>query len=123
MNKITLAACGIDCNECGQYKVTAHHDIKAAQSLVAWFQSRGWIGENESAEAVMKKAPLCNGCRDKTGACFCGSCNLRTCCEERQLSHCCECGDFPCDTYINWIGGLAHHKKAMEYLMPLKENT
>lgn len=127
MDKLKLAACGVDCSVCGQYKVTTEHDMKAAESLVGWFRSRGWIGKDENAETVMKKAPLCRGCWDKTAAVFwegsgsCGSCGLRECCEEKHINHCGECGVFPCKHYIEWIDNLEHHKKAMEYLMSLKQ--
>ena len=115
-----MAACGIDCNECGQYKVTAFHDVQAAESLVPWFKSQGWIEKSEGAEAVLKKAPLCNGCWDKTGVVFCpGNC-LRTCCEEKNIDHCGECPEFPCERYNKWIAGLEHHQKAMEHLMALR---
>jgi general stress protein 26 len=125
MKRLNIAACGIDCNECGQYKVTAERDIKAAESLVEWFKSRGWIGENEGAEAVMKKSPLCKGCWNFTDDCFfkegCGSCNIRVCCKEKQINHCGECIDFPCDDYMEYVGNAEHHKKAMEYLLSLRK--
>lgn len=128
MNKLRMAACGVDCNECGQYKVTMEHDLKAAESLVEWFRSQGWIGKNENAEAVMEKAPLCKGCWDKTDVFWhlsgsCGDCGLRICCEERQLNHCGECGDFPCEEYKEWVDNLDHHQKAMEYLLSLKQTA
>ena len=126
MDKLRLAACGIDCNECGQYKVTSEHDLKEAEDLVYWFRSMGWIGQDEDAEAVMKKAPLCKGCWNITNDCFwkCGGgCGLRICCEERQINHCGECGDFPCEDYMKFgDDGLSHHKKAMERLLSLREN-
>lgn len=122
-----LAACGVDCNKCSQYKVTMEQDLKAAESLVGWFRSQGWIGENEGAEAVMKKAPLCKGCWDITDDCFwscgCGNRDFRICCKEKQINHCGECVEFPCDDYKNWVDGLEHHEKAMEYLLSLKSNT
>ena len=123
MNKLRLAACGVDCAECGSYKVTIEHDIKAAESLVDWYKGQGWIGENEGAEAVMKKNPLCKGCWNITDDCFwkcgCGNIDFRICCEEKKINHCGECADFPCNKYIDWIGELEHHKKAMEYLMSI----
>ena len=55
MNKKKLAACGIDCTECGSYKVTMEQDLNAAEHLVEWYRSMGWIEENEGAESVIKK--------------------------------------------------------------------
>ena len=123
-NRHKLAACGIDCNECGQYKVTFFQDIDSAEGLVPWFRSMDWIKKNDGAEAVLKKSPLCKGCWaiSNDRAHFCADCFLRKCCEERQLNHCGECGDFPCAEYIKFVGNLDHHKKAMEYLLSLNKN-
>jgi len=122
-----MAACGIDCTECAQYKVTTEQDLKAAESLAEWFRGQGWIGENEGAEAVMKKAPLCYGCWDITEECFwqcgCGSRDFRSCCKEKQISHCGECCDFPCGHYKEWVSWTEHHEKAMEHLLSLNANT
>lgn len=126
MPVLRMAACGVDCNECAQYKVTKENDWKAAEALAPWFRSQGWIGENEGAEAVMKKAPLCNGCWDITDDCLwkcgCGSIDFRICCEERKINHCGECDDFPCKHYVKWVDWGEHHKKAMEHLLSLKAN-
>ena len=126
MTKLKLAACGIDCSICAQYKVTVEHDLNAAESLLEWFKGQGWIGKNEGGEAVMKKAPLCKGCWNITEDCFwkcgCGSKDFRICCNEKQISHCGECNDFPCEQYKKWVDWHESHKKAMEYLLVLKEN-
>ena len=114
MGKHKLAACGIDCNECGQYKVTHFGDKKSAEDLVPWFKSMGWIGKDDGAEAVIKKAPLCGGCWSGVG--FCSQNCMRPCCVERKLNNCGECVDFPCEKYVDWIADLDHHKKAMEHL-------
>jgi len=125
MDKLKMAACGVDCNECGQYKVTKDHDMKSAELLVEWFRIRGWIEPNEGAEAVIKKAPLCNGCWNTTDDCFwkcgCGSRDFRVCCKEKQINHCGECENFPCENYIEWSTWNEAHKKAMDYLKTLKK--
>ena len=120
MGKHKPAVCGIDCNECGHYKIG--HDLKAAEYLVEYFRSGGWIGENDGAEEILQKVPLCRGCWDKTNirTYDCANCFLRACCEERQLNHCGECDDFPCGKYIEFVGDFDHHKRAMEYLLSLK---
>lgn len=123
-----MAACGIDCNECGSYKVTMKHDMKAAEGLADWYRAQGWIGIDEGAEAVIKKNPLCKGCWNATDDCFfkCGchySRDFRICCTEKQINHCGECCDFPCEQYIEFVGDLEHHKNAMKYLLSLKSKS
>ena len=125
MKKLPMAACGIDCNGCGSYKVTMERDLEAAEGLVPWYRSAGWIGESEGAEAVIKKNPLCKGCWNTAEDCFfkcgCGSLDFRVCCNEKQISHCGECSEFPCNHYLEWANwdGAEHHKKAMETLLSL----
>ena len=122
MKKHKLAACAIDCNECGHYKLSMAHDVKSAECLVEYFRDGGWIGENDGADAVLKKVPVCRGCWDKTAVRThdCTNCLLRACCEEKQFNFCGECGDFPCDKYISFVGDNEHHKKTMEYLLSLR---
>ena len=125
MNQLQIAACGIDCSICDSYKVTMEQDLKAAESLVAWYSKMRWIGKNEGAEAVMKKAPLCKGCWNIADDCFfkCnGNCDWHICCKNRQINHCGECKDFPCERYKNWSNENEYYKKAMERLMSLKAN-
>ncbi|MCL2499706.1 MAG: DUF3795 domain-containing protein [Defluviitaleaceae bacterium] len=123
-DKYKTAACGVDCNACAQYKVTINHDLEAAELLVEWFKSQGWIGENEGAEAVMKKSPLCKGCWNITDDCFwkcgCGEIDFRICCNEKQINHCGECNDFPCSHYKEWASWHESHQKAMDYLLRKK---
>ncbi|UCD09257.1 MAG: DUF3795 domain-containing protein [Dehalococcoidales bacterium] len=52
---------------------------------------------------------------------FSNDCHIRSCCEEKGINHCGDCGDFPCEKYIEWIDNLDHHKKAMEYLLSFKQ--
>ncbi len=115
MAKQKLAACGLDCNACNLY--LAAHDLHAAAALVEWFRARGWIGEEEGAEAVRRKAPFCMGCWDASAKQWCGDCRLRGCCEEKACSHCGECADFPCAEYRAWTEGQPHHLAAMEFLL------
>ena len=124
MNEPGMAACGVDCSKCGQYKVTAENDIKSAELLVPWFRSRGWIAENEGVDAVLRKNPLCKGCWNITDDCFwkcgCGAVDFRKCCTEKHIKHCGECSDFPCEHYNKWADWHESHGKAKEHLLSLK---
>ena len=39
----------------------------------------------------------CGGCRETGGNPFWGECRLAKCSIEKELEHCGECSDFPCD--------------------------
>jgi len=123
VKRLRVAACGINCEECNLYKVTVEQDMKAAESMVDWFKGQGWIGENEGAEAIMKKSPLCKGCWDITDDCFwkcgCYKIDFRTCCQRRQIDHCGQCSEFPCAYYKKWVEMYEGNQKAMEYLLSL----
>ena len=127
MENLRMAACGLDCSQCGQYKVTVHHDAEAAEALVGWYKSMGWIAENEGAEAVMNKAPLCKGCWNGTDDCFfkcgCNKIDFRVCCNKKKISHCGECRKFPCKYYKQWASWDESCEWAMHRLLSLRANT
>jgi len=125
MEKLKLAACGIDCNECASYKVTMEQDVKAAELMLPWFREQGLVGENEGAEAVVKYAPFCTGCWNIADNCYwegCNNCRFRVCCLKKQIDHCGYCSDFPCEHYKGWASGSEVYKKAMEYLLSFKQD-
>jgi len=126
MSKLKMAACGIDCNECASYKVTMEQDLKEAEKLVDWYRGCGWIGKDEGAEAVLKKNPLCKGCWNVTDDCFfkcgCGSRDFRVCCTEKQVNHCGECDDFPCEHFNKWVDMTSSHN-TIKYLLSLKDKN
>lgn len=115
MNKSLLAPCGLDCAACNLYQ--AAHNLQAAEALVDWFRSRGWIRQDEGAEAVQQKAPFCKGCRTKEEPCWCGDCFMRDCCEEKKYADCGACPYFPCARYLEWTVDTPHHQAAMKHLM------
>lgn len=44
----------------------------------------------------------CPGCRVHKGTPFWGKCDLYICATEKNLSHCGECEDFPCEMLKEW---------------------
>ena len=127
MSKLKMAACGIDCSQCGSYKVTTEQDLKEAENLVEWYRGNGWIGANAGVEAVLELNPLCTGCwntvkDDCFFKCGCGSRDFRVCCTEKQINHCGECSDFPCEHYKEWASWTDSHK-TMEALLSLKKKA
>lgn len=115
MKPAGIAPCGLDCAQCNLY--LAAHDPHAAAMLVDWFRSRGWIDEDEGAEAVQRRAPFCMGCRDKSAVQWCGDCSLKRCCAEKVHATCGDCPAFPCEGYLAWTVDTPHHQAAMESLL------
>lgn len=120
MDKPKIAACGIDCSECDVYK--AQHDIKVAESLVEWFKGQGWIEADEDVNAILKMMPLCKGCWESDVP-WCGDCEVRECCTNKELDNCSRCNDFSCEMYKKWVNNLDHHVKAMEYLHSIRTSS
>ena len=124
MEKTKLAACGIDCTNCASYKVTVEKDINAAEQLVEWYRESGRIEKDEGAEAILKKSPICKGCWNRTEDCSfkcgCYKIDFCKCCIEKNINHCGECKDFPCEYYKVWVSWHESHSKAMEHLISLR---
>ena len=49
----------------------------------------------------MKTEELCAGCLELEDGNWAGDCEIKKCCEEKQLEHCGLCKDFPCDLLRN----------------------
>ncbi|UWG98975.1 DUF3795 domain-containing protein [Dehalobacter sp. DCM] len=48
-----------------------------------------------------KEKVNCMGCPDMKIPFWGGECKVKTCCEDKGLNHCGECGDFPCEMLSN----------------------
>lgn len=49
------------------------------------------------SECSYRESTNCPGCVN-TGTVFWGECRVKNCCESKQISHCGNCADFPCET-------------------------
>jgi len=43
----------------------------------------------------------CKGCPDMKVPFWGSECKVKSCCENKELNHCGECGDFPCEMLSN----------------------
>ena len=124
MNKPRMAACGLDCSECGAYKVTMFDDLEEAGKMVEFWRYNGWIGPDDGAEAILKMNPVCKGCWDNADCCIKCGCgenrDFRACCNEKQIRHCGECGVFPCEDYKAWASQNEGCRSGMNVLLSLR---
>jgi hypothetical protein len=79
--------CGIYCGACSitLRGTTGHADAFAA-----------CLG------AVPKQDLACDGCKSDAVYAGCRTCRVRPCAQERGVTHCADCADYPCTLYRGW---------------------
>ncbi len=91
--------CGIYCGACS---VRRYGETGSADAFV-------------SCLAGVRRAEIaCAGCKSAAVYAGCRSCQLRDCAEEKGLSHCSDCGEYPCQQYKMWqrVGALLPHVRS-----------
>lgn len=88
--KREIAYCGIICSSCPAYR-SARKPRPRAQIRVA----RLWSTKENQYEAC---DITCKGCTEAWGRKFshCINCKVRECARKRQIRHCGECDEYPC---------------------------
>ena len=93
--------CGYRCDLCKAYAPNVNKSDQREKQVQVWNKYYG--GFDESAF----EGAYCDGCRcEKSNAKRIDmGCPVRKCVIEKELSHCGNCGDYPCDTF-NLRAGL-----------------
>lgn len=101
----SLTPCGLDCARCSIH-------LRTEEELEYWRK-----------QSVDLRKIRCDGCRsDRQGAHWSPDCKILQCCVyDKGLEFCAQCGDFPCSTIKEWIGGYKHHGEAVARLMQMKQ--
>jgi hypothetical protein len=85
-----MAVCGLDCGTCDIRR--APTDPEAARVVVAWFQEKEWLEEDEGIAEVIEREMYCTGCRGDRSTHWSPDCPLLRCCvDEKHLEHCAQC--------------------------------
>lgn len=109
-----VAPCGTVCTECAIYR--AAQDPKAAECL-----AREWrAGGLPNARADWFR---CQGCHGDPACLWTEDCRIRRCCvEEKRLTDCSHCEQFPCQTILGFeADGEVHHRAAVANLRRMRE--
>jgi hypothetical protein len=115
-----MAACGLDCGPC-QIR-TAPTDPKAAEALLKWFRSQGWLEDGEGMEQVIERKMYCTGCLGDREAHWSADCWILQCCvDQRSLSNCSECPEFACDRLEEWAGQNDGYRAALVRLREMRK--
>lgn len=93
-----LGACGLYCGACTHYRAT----FPEHKHLLDKAKDQGYIIEGYT----------CQGCRSEILYIHkgCDECTIRACVEKRELLHCGECKEMPCDKLVSFKkDGHIHH--------------
>lgn len=115
-----IAVCGLDCTDCDIRKIPTDDD--AAQRMVGWFRSMGWLKEDEGVAEIIERSMYCQGCRGDRSVHWDAECGLLTCCvDDKGLDYCYECDDFVCDQLNEWVQQEARYAEALKRLRSMRE--
>jgi hypothetical protein len=114
-----LAPCGIDCLSCDLRNLPS--DAGAAHRIVAWFRDQGWTSPGEGAPQFIERSMCCKGCPGDRAMHWSPGCAILKCCiDERMLTHCSGCKDFPCGRPQEWAERGPKYEAALMRLTELR---
>lgn len=115
MHTLEIAACGLNCETC-EIRL-APFDTQAAEVVIKWFKSQGWLSGEEGMPEVIERKMYCKGCLGDREIHWSPDCWILSCCvDQHGLSNCSECPDFPCDRLIEWSTQDKSYQEALERL-------
>jgi hypothetical protein len=110
-----IAPCGLNCQDCAIRK--APFDSNAADEVVSWFQSMGWLKGNEGLPEILEREMYCKGCHGNRSLHWAPECWILACCvDQHGLTHCSKCGEFPCDRLESWSEQNDRYTEALNKL-------
>ena len=121
MHSLEVAACGLNCETC-EIRL-APFDPHAAEIVVKWFQSQGWLAECEGLPDVIERKMYCQGCLGDRESHWSPDCWILACCvDQHKLNNCSQCPDFPCNRLIAWSTQDKSYQEALERLKGIKSS-
>ena len=106
-----ISCCGLDCSKCEAFLATqADDDAKRAEVAKQW---------SARYNADIKPEHInCDGCRSQGRMFFYCSdvCELRKCCQEKDLEHCAACDMYACDKLESFFEVAPEARRALDAL-------
>jgi hypothetical protein len=119
MNIVQMGACGLNCETC-ELRL-APSNPHAAEVVIKWFKSEGWLAEDEGMPEVIQRKMYCTGCHGSHETHWSGDCWILNCCvDQHGLTNCSQCNDFPCNRLVEWSEQDASYQAALTNLQHLK---
>jgi len=115
-----MAVCGLDCGGCGIRKLP--FDAGAAEGVVQWYRSMGWLEEHEGVAEALERKMYCHGFHGNRVIHWSANCWILQCCvDDKGLTFCYECANFPCEKLVDWAAQNESYTQALQRLQQLKE--
>jgi len=119
MNDEMMAACGLECSTC-ELRL-APTDPQAAEVVLKWFKSKGWLAADEGMQNVIERKMYCMGCHGDRKTHWSADCWILACCvDQRGLDNCSQCADFPCSRLVEWSRQDSSYQKAFTRLQQMR---
>lgn len=114
MSKI-IARCGLICSNCPTFLATKNDNDDAREKTAAFYAKE--YGFNLKPEDIN-----CDGCLAIGGRLldFCKNCEIRQCCNNKNLPHCAVCDEQLCEKLVKFHEFSPHAKASFDALK--KEN-
>lgn len=89
-----ISYCGLDCSACEEYLATQANNETELEKI-----ARQWTDSKKFRVNVSPENVLCDGCKSGKRLSFhCSeTCIIKKCCQEKNLSTCAECENYPCE--------------------------
>ncbi len=117
---LMLACCGLDCGSC-EIRL-APSDARAANVVVEWFQSQGWLKPEEGLPQIIERKMYCTGCLGDRAVHWSADCWILACCVgQNHLLNCAECGQFPCQRLTDWSTQNSGYQAAFTRLQQIHQ--
>jgi hypothetical protein len=94
--------CGLNCGACDvmiAYKTgnkSAFASFWTEPNLEAFLKSKGVNFEKNDLKLQ------CHGCKSDDVFIYCKSCEIRECAINKNVEHCSDCDEYPCEIFSNW---------------------
>ena len=104
-----IATCGLVCTNCPAYLATRDKNTESMKRI-----AQQWSAEY--GKELRVDDCWCNGCRSESGPWMshCAECGIRACGVEKNLNHCGDCADYPCEKLTEFFGFVPDARKTLE---------
>ncbi len=114
-----MGACGLACDTCELRTYPANPE--AAQTVLSWFRSQGWLAEGEGLCKALSRGMVCTGCHGSRETHWSADCWILQCAVDTHgLADCSACAAFPCERLVTWAGTDESYGRALERLRALR---